>query len=182
MHSTLLRMLRDCVCVCVCVLQLPYYYPPEWEARYPPVEEIMIPPPESLRAPVRNRSSSFLRHFMLGALEIEHLPRQARDKHRKSCTKGCFLQVGMPPVAWMQCMGAYGEEGSWDDWKIYNLTQESDPVKGAGPNRAPELLVKAITRGYMMSVSYIDSQVGMILDALERAELADDTVVAIWGE
>jgi iduronate 2-sulfatase len=32
------------------------------------------------------------------------------------------------------------------------------------------------------SVSYVDSQVGLILAALESHALAEDTVVALWGD
>ena len=90
--------------------------------------------------------------------------------------------TGMPPIAWMACMGVHGEEQNFDDFNAFNLTQPADPDPGPGPPVAPTDLVKNITRGYMASVSYVDSQVGLMLASLEEHALADDTVVVVWGD
>jgi iduronate 2-sulfatase len=58
--------------------------------------------------------------------------------------------VGMPPVAWMACMGEQGEEPNFVDFNSINITQ-SAPV--------PEALVRNVTRGYMASATYVDRQV-----------------------
>jgi arylsulfatase A-like enzyme len=89
---------------------------------------------------------------------------------------------GMPPVAWMTCMGVHGEEDSFVDFESFNLTQPADPQPGPGPAVAPVVLVRNITRGYMASVSYVDSQVGLILSKLETLSLQSDTIVALWGD
>ena len=39
-----------------------------------------------------------------------------------------------------------------------------------------------IVQAYLASVSFIDSQVGRVLEALERNELADDTIVVLWSD
>ena len=39
-----------------------------------------------------------------------------------------------------------------------------------------------IVQAYLASVSFVDSQVGRVLDALERNELADDTIVVLWSD
>ena len=39
-----------------------------------------------------------------------------------------------------------------------------------------------LTRGYYASVSYIDAQLGKVMDALVRLGLADNTVVVLWGD
>ena len=39
-----------------------------------------------------------------------------------------------------------------------------------------------IVQAYLASVSFIDSQVGRVLNALERNELADDTIVVLWSD
>jgi iduronate 2-sulfatase len=36
-----------------------------------------------------------------------------------------------------------------------------------------------IVQAYLASVSFVDSQVGRVLDALERNDLADDTIVVL---
>lgn len=36
--------------------------------------------------------------------------------------------------------------------------------------------------GYYAGVSYADSQIGKVLEALDRTGLAKDTVVVLWGD
>jgi len=48
-------------------------------------------------------------------------------------------------------------------------------------NLEKPVLLKAL-RAYYASVSFIDAQVGRLLDALERLELADDTIVVFWSD
>lgn len=48
--------------------------------------------------------------------------------------------------------------------------------------RQDEAHHRHLRRGYMASVSYIDAQIGKVLDALEAQDLADDTIVVLWGD
>jgi arylsulfatase A-like enzyme len=43
-------------------------------------------------------------------------------------------------------------------------------------------LVLELTRGYWACVSYIDAQIGRVLDELEELGLRDNTVVVLWGD
>lgn len=70
-------------------------------------------------------------------------------------------------------MGVYGEEPNFIDFNNISITQN---------HSVPDSLVRNVTRGYMASVSYVDSQVGRILDTLDELGLANDTIVAIWGD
>eukprot|EP00035_Acanthoeca_spectabilis_P004709 m.106342 g.106342 ORF g.106342 m.106342 type:complete len:629 (-) comp12693_c0_seq3:73-1959(-) len=83
------------------------------------------------------------------------------------------IPVGMPPIAWMACMGINGEEPNFIDFNNLNLTQTQV---------APTSLVRNITRGYMASVSYVDQQVGRMLTMLDTLGLQKDTVVVVWGD
>lgn len=46
----------------------------------------------------------------------------------------------------------------------------------------PEALKRKLIHGYYAGVSYVDVQIGKVLDALEREGLADDTIVVLWGD
>lgn len=39
-----------------------------------------------------------------------------------------------------------------------------------------------LIRGYYACVSYVDAQIGKVLDELERLDLADNTIVVLWGD
>lgn len=52
------------------------------------------------------------------------------------------------------------------------------PKTGAVPQETARRLV----HGYYAAVSYMDAQVGRVLDALKEQGLADDTVVILWGD
>jgi choline-sulfatase len=41
---------------------------------------------------------------------------------------------------------------------------------------------KNLVRSYLASVSFVDSQVGRVLDALERSGLEEDTIVVLWSD
>jgi arylsulfatase A-like enzyme len=42
--------------------------------------------------------------------------------------------------------------------------------------------VRHLRHGYLASVSYIDAQIGRLLDALDRLGLRDNTIVVLWGD
>ena len=46
----------------------------------------------------------------------------------------------------------------------------------------PEARVRLLRHGYMASVSYIDAQVGRLMQALDRLGLRDDTIVVLTSD
>ncbi|WP_147676526.1 sulfatase [Algibacter pacificus] len=52
------------------------------------------------------------------------------------------------------------------------------PRKG----KIPDSLAKELIHGYYACVSYVDAQIGLVLDELKRLELDDDTIVILWGD
>src|SRR3546814_3581652 len=46
----------------------------------------------------------------------------------------------------------------------------------------PPELKRQLLHGYYAGVSYVDVQIGKVLQALEREGLADNTIVVLWGD
>ena len=63
---------------------------------------------------------------------------------------------------------------SWGELRAYHGTPKKGPCS--------DELARALVHGYDACVSYIDAQIGRLLDALERLELADKTVIILWGD
>jgi iduronate 2-sulfatase len=53
-------------------------------------------------------------------------------------------------------------------------------IPKSGP--LPDALARELIRGYYACVSYIDTQAGKVLGALDRLGLADNTIVVLWGD
>lgn len=60
----------------------------------------------------------------------------------------------------------------------YQLTDEKASL--AGP--VSDAYARKLRHAYYASVSYIDAQVGKLLDELERLDLSKDTIVVLWGD
>ncbi|QDU83281.1 Choline-sulfatase [Planctomycetes bacterium Pla163] len=54
--------------------------------------------------------------------------------------------------------------------------------EGVPDGPLPDELARELRRAYWAATSYVDAQVGLVLDALDRLGLADDTVVVIWSD
>ena len=46
----------------------------------------------------------------------------------------------------------------------------------------PDDFARKLKHGYYAAVSYMDAQLGRVLDELDRLELADNTIVVLWGD
>jgi iduronate 2-sulfatase len=58
----------------------------------------------------------------------------------------------------------------------------SDVPPGHNPKDFPEEMNKRLIHGYLACVSYMDWNVGRVLDALEASGAADNTIIVFWGD
>lgn len=49
-------------------------------------------------------------------------------------------------------------------------------------DKLPEAKQRELIHGYMACVSYIDAQIGKLLDELEKRNILDNTVIVLWGD
>ena len=49
-------------------------------------------------------------------------------------------------------------------------------------DKLPEAKQRELIHGYMACISYIDAQLGLLLDDLDRRGITDDTVIVLWGD
>lgn len=67
-----------------------------------------------------------------------------------------------------------------DSWELKNGSYAGyEQYKGED---LPEKNQRELVHGYMACVSYIDAQVGRLLDALDANGVAEDTIVVLWGD
>ncbi|MCA9259882.1 MAG: sulfatase, partial [Planctomycetales bacterium] len=64
-------------------------------------------------------------------------------------------------------------------WPLGELNQYK-PI----PEKPPleDATERTLVQGYYAALSFMDSQVGRVLDELDRLKLADDTIVVLWGD
>jgi len=108
--------------------------------------------------------------FLAVGFKKPHLPFNAPKKYwdlydRDSLDLAEFQQ--MPDGA-----PGYAFQDSWE------LRSYMVPKKG----RLPDDQQRELIHGYYACVSYIDAQVGKLIDALQEAGVADNTVIVLWGD
>ena len=54
------------------------------------------------------------------------------------------------------------------------------PIPQAGP--LSEEMTRTLIHGYYASLSYMDAQIGRVLDELKRLQLQDNTIIVLWGD
>jgi len=90
-------------------------------------------------------------------------------------------------------------------WDLYDRANVPPPATTTHPKGAPELAVRSwkelegytdipddgqippekirqLRHGYYACVSYVDALVGRLVDQLQRLDLADNTVIVLWGD
>ena len=121
-----------------------------------------------------------------------------RDHLEKKPNQPLFLALGFKKPH----LDFVAPKKYWDlyDREKIKLADQSDgPIAGAAtglhasfelrtrhgiPKKGPigSELGKTLLHGYYACVSYVDAQIGLMLDALEEAGIRNDTVIVVWGD
>lgn len=86
-------------------------------------------------------------------------------------------------------------------WDLYQRAEIPPPSPAEWPENAPRIAwhnsremlgntgaapapaaVQEIRHGYLANISYLDAQIGRVLDELDRLQLADKTIVVFWSD
>lgn len=116
----------------------------------------------------KNSGESF---FLTMGVHKPHLPFNAPKKYwdlynRDSISlPESYIQPKSTPK---QAFHSYGE------LRNYEITPKKGPI--------PEDMAKELMHGYYACVSYVDAQIGMVLDELKRLDLDKNTIVVLWGD
>jgi iduronate 2-sulfatase len=117
---------------------------------------------------------------------------------RQNPTQPFFLTVGFYKPHW-----PFNAPAKY--WNLYNRDQIQLPANQFPPTNAPDImkldqgglrthygiprtgplpdsLAKSLLHGFYASISYIDSQVGKILNTLEYFGMDENTIVILWGD
>ncbi len=78
----------------------------------------------------------------------------------------------------MQTKGPMGGAATGLHASFELRTRHGIPKKGPiGPE-----LAKTLLHGYYACVSYVDAQIGLMLEALNEAGIRENTVIVVWGD
>ncbi len=150
---------------------------PKWRARGPAWEDPDVPDDALPDGKTTRRAIEALRQmkdkrFFLAVGYLKpHLPfvapRRYYDLYRRS-----ELRLAPNPFPPKDCPKIALH--NWGELRAYKGIPKSGPL-------SQEMALDLI-HGYYACTSYIDAQIGQLLDELERLELRDNTVVVLWGD
>jgi iduronate 2-sulfatase len=109
--------------------------------------------------------------FLTMGVGKPHLPFCAPEKYWKMYTRDSISlpeSYSQPETTPKEAFHNYGELRNY----------ETIPKKG----HLPEDLAKQLIHGYYACVSYIDAQIGLVINELEILGLADNTIIVLWGD
>ena len=104
--------------------------------------------------------------WVFPASMLQHYP-----EHSIHLPDNPYAPVNMPDIAWTN----YGELRNFHDIQSLHATGNINTT-------LPDKNVLELRRAYYSSVSWMDVQVGRIIDELERLNLADNTIISFLGD
>lgn len=124
-----------------------------------------------LRAARQRRADEGTPFFIVAGFARPHLPFSAPQKYWDLYDPATLPlpSVETPPI---DAPAVAGKKNS--ELANYKPVPSSGDVEGE--------LRKELIHGYYASVSFVDAQIGKVLDELGRLELAESTIVVLWGD
>ncbi|MEM1224641.1 MAG: sulfatase-like hydrolase/transferase [Planctomycetota bacterium] len=127
-----------------------------------------------LRAAKKRRDTNDVPFFIAAGFARPHLPFSAPKKywdlHDPSCLpmpKFEDLPKGSPSIA--------GKRGG-EIRNYFPVPDKKDPAS------IEDDLKRKLIHGYYASSSFVDAQIGKVIDALDDLDLSDNTIVVLWGD
>ena len=111
--------------------------------------------------------------FLAYGLHKPHLPFNAPKRYWDLYDRESIPLAGnpFPPEDFTAFTSQFGVSG---EIAAYKGVPDSGSV--------PDGVARTLVHGYAACVSYIDTLFGRVLDALDRLDLADNTIVILWGD
>lgn len=83
-----------------------------------------------------------------------------------------------------RAMPLFAPDEAWDvdSWGELMTYSRSNGLPGRRGGPLPDTLALKLVQGYRAATSYVDAQIGHVLDALEAEGLANNTVVVLFGD
>ena len=88
-----------------------------------------------------------------------------------SLPNNAYAPIDMPEVAWQR----------WAELRAYQDIADLG-VSGDINATLPDATVKALRRAYYAAITWVDHQIGRVVDELTTLGLEKDTVIALWGD
>ncbi|MBW3622300.1 MAG: sulfatase [Armatimonadetes bacterium] len=124
---------------------------------------------------------------------VERLRDLAKDPSRPFFLAVGFLKPHLPFIAPKKYWDLY-DPAKFELEPVRTLPEDAPPYAGNGsgelrtyegvPQKGPipDAMARNLIHGYHASVSYVDAQIGRVLDELDRLGLRDSTIIVLWGD
>ncbi len=120
---------------------------------------------------LQNFSNSGEPFFLAVGFKKPHLPFNAPKKYWNMYDK---KDIQLPSNYFFPKNAPDAARLNWDELRFFA------GIPSAGP--LPDTTAINLIHGYYACVSYVDAQIGLVLDALEGLGLAENTMVVLWGD
>lgn len=112
--------------------------------------------------------------FIAAGFARPHLPFSAPKKYWDWFDPADFELTEFPDLP-TNAPGVAGKRGG-EIRNYFPVPDKNDPAQ------ITDKIARELIHGYYASTSYVDAQIGKVMDELDRLGLADNTIVVLWGD